>query len=129
MKTFFSDEKVYYLENHDFNQNMQYTDPLKQSKPTVVMVMGSFCGHCKDSIPMFTTFSKQNPQVMSAVIMVDGNKSEQTLSQRLKTLEPRLSGVPAFLLFDKDGNYVGMYEGKRNAKDLKKFVDFKSTDK
>ena len=120
MKNYFSDENIIFLEDQDFNNNMEFKYNLNK-KPMLVMVMGSFCGFCKQVAPVFSQFAKEVPDVVTAVIMIDGDTSEKKLSQRLSKVDSKIEGVPTFMLFDSNGKYSKTHKGGRTIKDLKLF--------
>ena len=120
MKNYFSDENIIFLEDKDFDRNVNFI-PKLHNKPLVVMVMGSFCGYCKQVAPIFSQFSKEMPNVISSVIMIDGSDSEKRLGQRLSKVDPNIEGVPTFMLFNSNGKYVKTHRGGRSIKDLKLF--------
>lgn len=119
----FSGTPVHFLENKDFNNNMKFTQN-KEGKPMLLMIMGTFCGHCKESAPMYAKFALRNvDKVMCTGLIIDSSPDEKQLSSRIKSqLVPQLEGIPAFLLFDKNGNYITMYEGPRTVEGLEEFI-------
>jgi thiol-disulfide isomerase/thioredoxin len=119
----FSGKPVYFLDNKDFDSNMKFTKN-KKKLPMLLMIMGTFCGHCKESAPMYASMAEKNSDniLFTAVIIDSPTDDEKQLGKRLKQLEPKLEGIPAFLLFNGNGNYVSMYDGPRDMKSLLNFI-------
>ena len=121
MENYFTDGNMHFLENDDFTSDGMFKYN-QNGKPMVLMVAGGFCGHCKRAAPMFDSFAKKNKgKVFCSVVVLDGDKSEQELGKRLSSIVPKLSGVPAFLLF-LNGYFRKMYHGPRTIKGLEEFV-------
>lgn len=116
-KVYFNNAPVHFLEDGDLDQDGK----LSTSKPTLVMIMGSFCGHCNAAAPMYEQFAKQHPEILTAAVLTDGDANEKALAQRLDTFIPGIRGVPTFVLF-KNGKYVKTHDGARTVEALAKFV-------
>jgi thiol-disulfide isomerase/thioredoxin len=87
-----------------------------------VMVQGSFCFYCTQSKPDFIEASKQwKNKVLFATIQTDGDPSEKALAKELKAIDPSISGIPAYLLFN-NGKYVATYTGNRDPASISKFL-------
>ena len=88
-----------------------------------VMVQGDFCHFCNEAKPAFIEASKKpfKHKVVFATIKSDGDASEKAVSAQIKKIDPSLSGVPAYLLFNK-GKYVTTYKGNRDAESIHKFL-------
>lgn len=121
MHTYFDDKIIYYLEIDNFEQDGSFK-PQLYGKYMLIMVGGSFCGHCKHTAPDFNAFAKNNPDVVSAVVQVDGPEKEKKLGKRLGSLVG-IIGIPAFLLYGPDGKFKKMHTGDRSEKAFKEFVD------
>jgi thiol-disulfide isomerase/thioredoxin len=116
-KVYFNNAPVYFLEDSDMDQDGK----LGTTKPTLVMIMGSFCGHCNAAAPMFEEFAKKHPEILTAAVLTDGDASEKALSQRLDKFIPGIRGVPTFVLF-KNGKYVKTHDGPRTVEALAQFA-------
>jgi thiol-disulfide isomerase/thioredoxin len=115
---YFNNSPVYFLEDSDFTANGKLKH--KTSKPVVIMVMGSFCGHCNSTAPIYEQFAQENPSVTSMAILVDGDRTEKALAQRMNTFIPGIQGIPAFVLF-RNGKYVKTHQGPRTVEALRAF--------
>lgn len=123
MDQYFDSRVVVFLEHSDFDNNMKFVHDLERKK-LVIMLGGSFCGHCTHTAPIFNEFAKQvrdnGLDVVPAVVQVDGGDTEKALGQRLGQLAD-VQGIPSFLLFDSNGNYVKKHTGARSLKGLLDF--------
>lgn len=114
MESYFTDGNVIFLEVSDF-EGGKFKHDLKKRK-LVVMMGGTFCPHCTAAAPAFNSFAEQvKGKVVVGVIQVDGSPSEQQAAQHLASSHPNIGrGVPAFLLFDANGEFVKAHEGARS---------------
>ena len=129
MASHLNGSRVIFLENDDFSPDgtlLYQVVPL--TNKTVVMVQGDFCGFCNEIKPLFARLSKAHRSnvlgkgIVLATIKIDGSESEKRLKSRLPAIVGEgLSGVPAFLLFDK-GRFVKIYKGDRSEADFKRFM-------
>ena len=126
MDQYFDSKVVVFLEHSDFDNNMKFVHDLERKK-MVVMLGGSFCSHCKHTAPIFNEFAKQirdnDLNIVPAVVQVDGSlDTEKAIGQRLGQLAD-VQGIPSFLLFDSDGNYVKKHTGARSVKGFLEFSE------
>lgn len=105
---------VIYLEDSDFNADNSLQIAVGNGKPTVVMVQGAFCGYCTKAKPDFQQLASLN-NLTCATIQIDGGPTEKKAAERVKVLYPAYKGVPCFLGFDKNGKFVKVHEGGRDA--------------
>jgi len=90
-----------------------------------VMIQGSYCGYCTQSKPDFIDAkAKCRNKVLFATIQTDGDPSERALGKHIKLIDPSISGIPAYLLFD-NGKYVTTYKGGRDSESINKFLSSK----
>ena len=130
MASHLNGSRVIFLENDDFSPNgtLMYKGKPLMNK-TIVMVQGDFCGFCNELKPLYAKLSKTHRSdtlghgVVLATIKIDGSESEKKLKSRLPSIVngAQLSGVPAFLLFDK-GKFIAIYSGDRSETSLKQFL-------
>lgn len=115
----FNDGSVAFLEDDDIDENGH----LKIKDPTVVMIMGDYCGYCKQAAPEFHKFAlKHKNKAFMAAILLDGLDTEKKLGQRVSSFVPGFQGVPTFVLF-KNGKYVKTHSGPRTLESLEKFLN------
>lgn len=116
----FNDGSVAFLEDDDVNQQGK----LRISDETVmIMVMGDFCGYCKQAAPAYHEFAlKNSDKAFMTAILIDGKKTERKLGQRLSKIIPAYQGVPMFLLF-KNGVYTATHDGARTVNGLEEFLN------
>jgi len=107
---------IAYLESSDFNgKSLKPT-----GKPTVVMVQGTFCGYCTKAKPAFTEFASKT-SAFPSTIQIDGGQSEKDAYKIVQQLDPSIRGVPVYLGFDRNGQYVKTHSGGRDAAALMAF--------
>ena len=117
MESYFDNKAVVFLDMNDFHPNGQFKYDLK-GKPMLIMVGGSFCGHCTRSAPAFNKFAldlkaeaiqrpNKKARAVAAVIPVDGTQSQKDLGRFLGGLH-KISGIPVFMLFIAHGEFVRM---------------------
>lgn len=119
---YFNNTGVLFLEGDDFNKDGSFKYS-QDGKPMLIMLFGTFCGHCKSTAPVFAQlFNQYKNKIMCAVIQVDGGSSEQQAVAILRaSVAPHLSGIPAFLLY-KNGKYQATYSGERTLAALAGFA-------
>jgi len=115
-------ENVVYLEDKDFDKSGKLLPP--HDKPVVIMIMASWCGHCRHLKPIFQEYADQEngKSVYTAAIQSDGKRdTERELAQRLDKIVPGgVRGFPTVIKI-KDGKYVSTHRGDRTLSDL---IDF-----
>jgi thiol-disulfide isomerase/thioredoxin len=113
---------VVYLEDKDFDESGKLLP--RHDKPVVIMIMASWCGHCRNLKPVFQEFANKSNgnRVYTAVIQSDGSReSERKLAQRLNKIIPGgVRGFPTIVKFE-NGKYRETYMGPRT---LDSLVDF-----
>lgn len=112
-------EKVYYLENSDFDSQGALVHDTH--KPVLVMVYSDSCPHCIHSKPEVNKFAAANPDAVVAVVATQGSCADKALLARLGSFIPGISGIPTFALF-RNGRFVKKTEGFHTAEELKQFV-------
>jgi len=119
---YFNDSGIVFLESKDFNDDGSFKYN-QQGKPMLIMIFGTFCGHCKDTAPVFAQlFNQHRKDLLCTAIQVDGGSNEEAAAKLLRdTVVPQLSGIPVFLLY-KDQQFKGMYNGPRDVQSLSKFA-------
>jgi thiol-disulfide isomerase/thioredoxin len=121
MDEYFDSRAVCFLEYPDITREGQFAYDL-DGKKLVVMVGGTFCGHCKHAAPEFNKFAKQvKDKAVAAVVQVDGSDNERALGQVLGEYA-NISGVPSFLLFDESGKFVKKHDGQRTVEGFLAFL-------
>lgn len=129
MDDYFDSKAVIFLEYSDFDNKGQFIHDL-QGMNMIVMVGGSFCGHCKHTAPVFNEFVKKCREdrefdefkntLVHAFVQVDGSDNEKALGVLFKD-QFGVSGIPVFLLFDSTGKYIKTHDGARTIKGLTEF--------
>ena len=106
-------EGVIYLEADDINSDgsLVQKSPIA-GKKAIVMCFAAWCGHCKKALPMFAAFAREM-KGDSACLLVD-TVADPGAAQKLSAVNSS-RGIPAFLLFGKDGKFIKMYEGNRDS--------------
>jgi len=119
---------IVHLEKDDFVNNVLVYNGKPVKGTWIVMVQGSYCGHCQNMKPAFAKVAKKFGNMnlskvpVFATIKIDGNDNERALSQMLpKITKMQLSGVPALLKFE-DGKFAAMVVGGRNEGQLIEFM-------
>ena len=111
------------LVNNDFDQNGN----LAIKGPCVVIVQGSFCGHCVKMKPQFQLAADNSPRGLQwATVQLDGrHPQQQQLAKRLDNILSKqrvdFSGVPLVVMFN-GGRVAKVYKGDRSARSLLEFA-------
>jgi thiol-disulfide isomerase/thioredoxin len=116
-------EKVAYLEIEDFTSDEKLKPYVNKGKPAIVMCQGNFCGFCQTAKPAFQDAANDNNnQVVFCTILIDGDKSEKDAAKLISKWDKNYRGVPTYLGFDKNGNYVKTHDGGRDKKSIEEFI-------
>jgi hypothetical protein len=111
---------VPYLEGSDIVSAKKINPNILQGKSAVIMLQGDFCGYCTMAKPEFQSFfNDMKDKIFIGTIQIDGGSSDKEANQKLQI---PTQGVPAYLGFDKNGNFVKIHEGKRDSSSLKQFA-------
>lgn len=109
---------VHHLEDHDVGSDGSVLGGLNDGKPGIVMMQGSFCGHCQNAKPDFQKFADQG-KYYAATIQIDGSESEKKLNNRLsKAFGDAYRGVPHYYKIDSSGKFTGHFTGGRTLEKL-----------
>lgn len=115
-------ENVMFLQSQDFDGAGMLIH--QADKPVVVMVLASWCGHCKNTKPVFQELanSDNGKSVYTAVIYTDGpTPQEKELAKRVSKIIPDFRGYPTIVKF-KNGKYMNTFSGPRTLEALQKFA-------
>lgn len=115
-------EKVLYLENQDF-KNGVIKSYVGRGNPVIIMAQGSYCGYCKMAIPDFQKLANSVSGVVCASIQIDGEESEKQASKLIGKWDPEYKGVPFYLGFNSNGQYVKTHTGGRDTSSLVAFAN------
>jgi thiol-disulfide isomerase/thioredoxin len=117
----------FHLENTDFNQNgglnagaLRVLQSGKQNKPVIVMIQGSYCGHCKSAVPEFLKLANDNDVAVACVQIDSELPSEKAVSNITKMNDPDFAGVPSYHVFNSNGSFMKVHNGDRTASALKR---------
>lgn len=113
-------ENVAYLEENDISQS-GLKSHVCQGKPVLLLIQGNFCGYCTKAKPAFEQLAKSTNGIVCATIVIDGSPSEKkaaTLVGKWQTSP----GVPAYLGFNSQGQFVKAHQGGRDVASLKNFA-------
>lgn len=122
-------QNVYFLENQDFDANGNLVGFAKLGKPTkpcLVLVYASWCGHCKTFKPEFQKFANRiksmGEPLYVCAIQADGKRTpeEMELSKKIKQLIPGFMGFPDCCLYV-DGKVSKKFQDQRTEAALMKF--------
>lgn len=114
-------ESVPHLEIRDFD-GQKLRPHVHGNKPVIVMMQGSYCGHCTTAKPAFAQFAQQTDLVNAVSIQIDGQKDEQEAYHVIRQLIPNFRGVPTFVAFDNAGNYVTNVVGGQTVEQLQQLA-------
>jgi thiol-disulfide isomerase/thioredoxin len=114
------ENQVVFLETGDVREDGTFT--FEMELPLLVMMQGSYCGHCKTMKPAFAQASKMlEGVVLCCTIHADSeNPSERDLAMRLGKIM-QIPGYPHTFLV-RNGKIAKIYKGDRSAQDLVKFA-------
>ena len=97
------------------------------NKPVLVMIYGSYCGHCQKAKPDFARVFKDHKQskvFLAAIQTDDTDPSVQKLMKRLPSILSKygisFNGVPTYVLYH-NGRWKE-YTGGRDAESLRLFI-------
>ena len=110
-----------YLEETDVNSDGSLKAHVCKGKPVVVMVQGNFCGYCTSAKPDFQRFAQTAQNVSSVTVQIDGGPMDKRANKKLSLVNTS-PGVPAFLGFDSQGNFVKIHQGNRDIASLQGFA-------
>lgn len=112
----------------DANGNLKTSTFGAGDKPVLIMLWGSYCGHCKNAKPAYGQVydSHKQRKVFLATIQTDDTDPHvQKLMKRfpsvLKKHNVNFNGVPTYILYHK-GSYHE-YQGGRDAASLNRFIE------
>ncbi len=108
---------VAYLEGDDINPDCSVKPHVNQGKPLLVMVQANFCGWCTKAKPAVQALSKSG-DFMVATVQSDGGPSDLAAAKALERVNTA-RGVPAFLVFGRDGKFLKMHDGDRSEEALR----------
>ncbi|WP_321282485.1 TlpA disulfide reductase family protein [Marinifilum fragile] len=108
-----------------------------KGKPLVIDIWATWCGPCIGETPHFEKLNeKYGNKIQFISISIDDNKKKwenylnkhehkipQFLSMRANFEEYRLSGVPRFIVLDKDGNIIDAWAAKPSTGELEKLIN------
>ena len=107
---------VVYIEDKDFTSN----GPKPYLKKFVLLIQGSFCGHCHHFLPVYQSVAnKFQDKLLFTTIQVDGSPPQQQLAQLIRKWVP-FNGVP-YLVFYVNGEYK-VYNGDRSESSVMEFI-------
>ena len=118
----FDDGVVFYMEIDDFEENGNFKHPM-YNRYMLIMIGGSYCGHCRIASPEFNKFAKNNKDIICGVIQVDGSDGEKQLGKMLGKFHA-IKGIPTFLLYGPNGQFIKIHEGDRTEEAFKEFCQF-----
>jgi thiol-disulfide isomerase/thioredoxin len=107
-----------YVEGNDVNDDGSLKSHVGKGLPVLIMVQGNFCGYCTKAKPDFQKL-ENNGEFMVATVQIDGGDTDKMANNKLsKVISSK--GVPAYACFNKNGKFVKMHNGGRDAESLKK---------
>jgi thiol-disulfide isomerase/thioredoxin len=101
-----------YLETGDVNPDGSLPTSITGGKPALVMIQGNFCGYCTKAKPDFQQLA-QHPEFAVLTVQIDGGQGDQGATQAISKVNSA-KGVPSYVMYGKDGKFVGMYNGGRD---------------
>lgn len=112
-----------YLEDSDF-VGKKLVVPKKKNANSFVMIQASWCPACSASKGEFQQFADlAGDEIDVYTIQIDGDKpSQRALKENLQNIIPGIEGIPMFVLYDKDGNFVDSYEGERSVSGFSQYA-------
>ena len=109
---------VNYLEGSDVNSDGSIKSSVNKGKPVLLMMQSNYCPHCTNAKPAFQKLANDmGNTVCVATIQTDGGPSDLAAAKALKNVNTS-RGVPAYLVFDKQGRFIKMHEGGRDYNSL-----------
>lgn len=123
-------ENIGVLQDVDFdaNGNLKTSAFGAGDKPVMIMVWGSYCGHCKNAKPAFGKVfdeQKQRKVFLATVQTDDSDPDVQKLMKRFPGIIRKhginFNGVPTYIVYHK-GRYTE-YQGGRDAQSLTNFIN------
>jgi rhodanese-related sulfurtransferase len=97
-------------------------------KPSFVVIAGTYCPHCQESMPKYAELYKQMGERINVLVnVIDGNNGKRFTQDIPQAYAPQMSFklltgqeceyVPAWVVLDKDGNAVAQSCGAENSLD------------
>ena len=91
-------ENIPYLEAIDFDDNGNLKKDVNGGKPLVLMVQGSYCGHCNHAKPAYEQAAASGDgNAIFAMLQIDGGPTERAAAPFIQKNIGKF-GVPAYLL-------------------------------
>jgi hypothetical protein len=115
---------VRYLEIKDFDTNGNLINPnIPKNIPVCIMIQSSKCGHCIKAKSGYLEFGKEiKNKCFVTALLVDGDtEGEKDITSIVKKIDQKITGYPSYIFYF-NGNRIN-YEGNRQSKDLKQFVE------
>lgn len=128
MSSDFDNTGIIFLEEGDFDGKVL----LSRKKPVTsglwfIMIQASYCGWCTKAKPEFVKAAAalQNDHVKFATIHVDSEDSKTSgLSGQISDIfGQKVSGIPAFFLYDASTHKSIKYDGKATQKSFVEFLN------
>jgi len=112
---------VAYLEGSDIAPDASIKPSVNNGKPVLLMMQSNYCPHCTNAKPAFQELADSLDSVCFATVQTDGGPLDQMAAKALKSVNTA-RGVPAYLVFDRQGKFVKMHDGGRDVASLKNAV-------
>jgi hypothetical protein len=113
---------IRYLEGSDINADGSLKPYVCQGKPVVMMLQGNFCGYCTKAKPDFLDFARRARNCSCCTVQIDGGPGDKLANKYISSVY-KGQGVPAYLGFDANGQFVTAHNGGRDADSLQAFAD------
>ncbi len=129
----FNSDRVFYLEDSDFQNGRLVSNILNRETgknyfdgTTIVLVQGSYCGHCTSFKKVFQDVAnKVSGHFDMATIQIDGKLPSEQIFQTgalNQILQQDLQGVPLVIKFRNGVRSGPEYQGDRSANDLMAWI-------
>jgi thiol-disulfide isomerase/thioredoxin len=109
---------VNYLEGGDISKEGKLLPHVvKGKKLAIVMVQGNFCGYCNKAKPDYEKLAELLPSVAVLTVQIDGAQGDKEASKNISVVNKN-PGVPSYLIFDRNGNFLKSHDGGRDVQSL-----------
>jgi len=128
----FNNTKVINLESIDFDNNKLIVNGQNFPGKVLILIWASYCGHCMTASEQYkqivdrynnsTTLGADS--ITLASVQSDGPEKDRKAVGILEKIAGPIQGVPTYLYF-KNGKFVQVYNGGRDANSIVSFLDKK----
>lgn len=121
----FVDTDIYFIEPSDIDfTQLKLKSYVTFGNPALLMVYSNECVYCSIAKPEFIQLSKLTNNITCLAYSLNDESqtsdSPSVFDSFIKKVYSQFQGVPTFLMFDSNGNFIKVYKGERVASEMLK---------